>query len=152
MHYIITKHFDFTHTAWYNIKYNTNVRNNTMHRRLIKETKICVCFLAGGISYLIFTLATGFSIPCPFHLITGLLCPGCGATRMFISIAKFDFPSAYQYNKVLFVTFPFLLFVWLFEKIAYIKTGKNQLHLISKITLWTESILLIIYGVIRNIG
>ena len=121
-------------------------------QRLIKELKWIALVLVAGICYLIFTAATGLGIPCPFYMITGYLCSGCGATRMFISIAKLDFQAAFQHNKVLFITLPILLAVWIFERVCYIKTGKSRLHLISKIILCIEAFLLIIYGVIRNIG
>ena len=42
-----------------------------------------------------------YSIPCVFNLITGYYCPGCGITRMFISIYKLDFYQATVNNILL---------------------------------------------------
>ncbi len=35
---------------------------------------------------------------CPIKHMLGISCFGCGMTRAFISILKFDFPSAFMYN------------------------------------------------------
>ena len=35
---------------------------------------------------------------CPFHTITGLLCPGCGMTRAMISLGQFKLEEAIKYN------------------------------------------------------
>jgi len=36
--------------------------------------------------------------PCPFHLIFGVECPGCGVTRACISLARGDIGMALHYN------------------------------------------------------
>ena len=51
------------------------------------------------------------SIPCPFHFITGLYCPGCGITRMIKSILKLDFYQAFRYNQLLFILLPFFIII-----------------------------------------
>ncbi len=74
-----------------------------MKKTIIKIYKhiLIVC-----VPYFVFTRVTGFGIPCVFRRTTGFMCPGCGATRMFISLAKLDFKSAFHYNSALFVLFP----------------------------------------------
>jgi hypothetical protein len=38
---------------------------------------------------------------CPFHAITGLLCPGCGMTRAGITLLQGDWRAAIQYNPLI---------------------------------------------------
>jgi hypothetical protein len=49
-------------------------------------------------------------------------CPGCGMTRACMHLAHFDYASAFRYNKLVFIVFPALLFLWAME---VIRTGKK---------------------------
>ena len=59
-------------------------------------------------------------IPCLIHKITGLYCPGCGISRMLISIFHFDFYQAYRYNPWLFI----LLILFILYQILKLITSK----------------------------
>ena len=39
-----------------------------------------------------------FFYRCPFKLITGIDCPGCGMTRAFKATVRLDFASAFEYH------------------------------------------------------
>lgn len=70
---------------------------------------------------------------------------------MIISIFKLDFAKAFRYNQVLFILFPFGLFL-LIENIY--SNFKNKEALYKKIPEWvwiTLIIILIIFGILRNI-
>ena len=41
-------------------------------------------------------------IPCLFHKITNLYCPGCGVTRMFDALFHFNIYGAISYNAYVF--------------------------------------------------
>lgn len=123
-----------------------------MKARLTKEIKRLLAVLLFGLAYLMFIRLTGLSVPCPFHLATGLYCPSCGITGMFVALARFDFADAFFHNPVIFVTLPVLLALYLAETIRYIKSGDKRLSTVSKIILSVEIVLLMIYGIIRNFG
>lgn len=87
-------------------------------------------------------------IDCPIKKITGLYCPGCGITRMFLSILKLDFYQAFRYNPLLFITLP----VFAFFIINSILTQKEPLYNKVSNKIWIAVIILFIsYGVLRNI-
>jgi len=44
--------------------------------------------------------------PCPFHWMTGLYCPGCGATRAMHALAHFDLAGALAMNPFLVLALP----------------------------------------------
>ena len=132
-------------------------------KRLYGVLKKYGIILGIGIAYMIFVLITGWGIPCVFNkgseLIfkyvlhvsrEGLQCPGCGISRMIISIVKLDFVSAFKYNPFLFITGPLLLAYCAADEIKYIITGKNNMGK-WEIFLWVEGVLAIIYGILRNI-
>ncbi|MDX1891556.1 DUF2752 domain-containing protein [Mycolicibacterium sp. 050158] len=57
--------------------------------------------------------APGFGFPtCPFHLLTGWNCPGCGGLRMTHDLLHGDFAAAVTDNVFLLVGLP-LLAIWL---------------------------------------
>ena len=39
-----------------------------------------------------------FGIPCLIRYTTGLICPGCGMTRAWLSVLRLDFAKAMYYN------------------------------------------------------
>ncbi len=47
--------------------------------------------------------------PCPFHVLTGLLCPGCGSTRTLYAIGRGEWSRALGQNPLLVVVLPPLL-------------------------------------------
>ncbi len=123
-----------------------------MKARLRKEVIKLAIILFIGFAYLAFVLITGWRIPCVFKVATGFDCPGCGITRMCVSVAKLDFVAAFRYNPVIFTTWPIILGCMAYERITYIKNGVHKMPLVCNIFLCIEIILLLAYGVIRNIG
>jgi Protein of unknown function (DUF2752). len=49
---------------------------------------------------------------CIFKLITGKECYGCGMTRAVLSALHFNFNNAYNYNKLIVIVLPLLIFIW----------------------------------------
>jgi len=43
--------------------------------------------------------------PCPFHALTGLPCPGCGATRAALALARGDVAQAFGWNPLVAAAF-----------------------------------------------
>ena len=103
-----------------------------------------------GLAYLLFVLLSGFRIPCVFYELTGLKCPGCGITRMFVSLARFDIASAFSYNPAVFITGPFIVAYLICSEIKYVYYGNRSLGR-WEIFLWIELFLLIFFGIFRNI-
>jgi Protein of unknown function (DUF2752) len=63
--------------------------------------------LAGVVAAAIFAAAliAGAPLPeCPFHLATGLYCPGCGSTRAMRSLLRGHIADAIRYNPLLMAT------------------------------------------------
>jgi Protein of unknown function (DUF2752) len=44
--------------------------------------------------------------------ILGNECIGCGMTRAVLSVIHFQFENAYNYNKLVIVVFPLLVYIW----------------------------------------
>lgn len=101
--------------------------------------------------FIILICILGIKIPCPFYMLTGLYCPGCGVTRCILSILKLDFYAAFRYNPLVFILLPFIfiyvvykIYIWLFNK-------KDKLtYKLEGYPIYILLIILIIYGILRN--
>jgi hypothetical protein len=51
-----------------------------------------------------------FFIPCPFHYITGLFCPGCGSQRAIHLLLHGDVIGAFKFNPLMVLTMPILVY------------------------------------------
>ena len=101
-----------------------------------------------GFAYAIIVRYTSFCIPCFFNTITGLKCPGCGITHLFLSLMRFDFPGAYLANRFLFLTFPVLLLILALNFLGGRKYEKKSF---TKWLTLSYLIALLVWGVARNI-
>lgn len=121
-----------------------------MKERRNKVLRTFAVLAVAGVLYGLITGWLGFGIPCPVHYFTGFKCPGCGVSRMFISLMKLDFKSAFEANRLLLVTLPViasLLFVYFFR---YIKTGSRKITKAENIIYIVLIISFLIFGVVRN--
>ena len=121
-----------------------------MKKRLGEVIRRYVILLVLGIAYYIFVSLTDIGIPCPFKLITGLQCPGCGVSRMLMSLIRLDFVSAFHYNPVVLLTSPIILFCLIRSDIDYVRTGKAS-HDRYRFVWIAELVILLLFAVLRNI-
>ena len=119
--------------------------------RLKSVLKSAAIILAIGIAYYIFVKITHLGIPCVFNLITGLHCPGCGISRMFISLASLNFKVAFQYNAFVMVIGPIAAIFVLRHYIKYILSGNQKSDKLETVLLIIALVLAIAFGILRNI-
>lgn len=96
--------------------------------RIIKDIKTFWVGIAIIVSYYFITNHF-FHASCPFILLTGFPCPGCGLTRSVFNILTFDFESAIIINPISFAWVAFFIY---FIFVRYI-LGKNT-KIVSAIT------------------
>lgn len=116
-----------------------------------KKLKDLVIYSIILVVYLIWGHFTHLYIPCLVYEITGLYCPGCGATRMIISMLHFDFKQAFFYNQLLFVSTPIFIVLFIDYVISNIRGKKELYKKIPNIVYYIYIALLIIFMIIRNI-
>lgn len=103
------------------------------------------------IGYLILVKIFHIYIPCIFHKVTKLYCPGCGVTRMLLEILRGNFYQAFRYNQLLFILLPIFI-VYFIDYIYSIIKNKNTLVDITPNVVWyTLIVVLLVFGIIRNI-
>ena len=121
-----------------------------MKKRFFIAIKKYLIVLSVLVAYLVWVLLTDIKLPCMIYQLTGFQCSACGITRMFLSILKFDFVSAFFFNPYLFVSLPILAVCILVTEINYIRNGKYNFRVVKYI-LFAELIGFIVFGVLRNV-
>ena len=91
-----------------------------------KKIYLVIFLIEGVVAWML--LNSKITIPCFFKTVTHIPCPGCGMTRAFIQIMKFNFVKAFQYN-ILSIPLFFIILVFDFFMIYDLikKTNKVQL-------------------------
>ena len=87
---------------------------------------IITILIVSGVLYYNFDPEESVFFPkCPFQLLTGLECPGCGSQRAIHALLHLDILSAFQYNALLIISIPYILLL-LIAKITSIPFRKRQ--------------------------
>ncbi|MBR4909861.1 MAG: DUF2752 domain-containing protein [Clostridia bacterium] len=121
-----------------------------MAQRFKKVALGFLILIAVGIIYALFVIVTQKSIPCVFNLITGLKCPGCGVTRMCVSIIKLDFYAAFRANPAIFCLLPLMALTAGRMIYVYVKYNRRRERL-TQISMYFMVAVLVVFGVLRNI-
>lgn len=110
------------------------------------KVKIGIILFLLLLLYFILNKYLNFSIPCIFHEITDLYCPGCGITRMFFSLIELDFYHAFRSNPLVFVLLCLYL-IYLIFKVVLPKDLKipNSIY-------YVLLVIVILFGILRNIS
>ncbi|MGM9602968.1 MAG: DUF2752 domain-containing protein [Faecousia sp.] len=122
-----------------------------MKQRLHKVVFVGAALLVVGCIYALLCRSLGWGIPCPFHLVTGLQCPGCGVSRMCLALARLDFAGAWQANPMLLCLLPLLAAIGADMLVRYVRTGNGAAKGWSLAATWVAIIALVIFGILRNL-
>lgn len=122
-----------------------------MKSRAKKVLSFLIILLILGTSYYVWGNITGLYLPCMIYKTTGLVCPGCGVTRMIFAILQGDIKQAFHYNPALFILSPLLAIILIYQSVQYIRMGQIRISNKLNIFLIVIVLFLIIFGILRNI-
>ena len=120
-------------------------------RRLLRLILGAVILAALGAGYAWFAVSF-FGIPCLFHLVTGLDCPGCGATRAALRLLAGDISGAFQENAAVICLLPVGGVLALSKCVQYVQCGSKRMRSWENVMVWTMVGVLLAYGIGRNIA
>jgi hypothetical protein len=103
-----------------------------------------------AIVYFAVWLITDQTLPCMFHFVTGLHCPGCGTGRMILSIFRLDFYQAFRYNPVVFIMLPIFAGIFTRHLISYLRGKEATVPKLEKAIMILLLVVLVIFGIARN--
>ena len=122
-----------------------------MKQRAFKVIRKGAVILMLGCAYFVWLSLTGLGIPCVFHLATGLKCPGCGVTRMLMSLLRLDLAAAFTHNAVLLCMLLLLLSLAAVSLVRYVRTGSRAMTRTENALVLLSAALLIVWGIVRNL-
>ncbi len=91
-----------------------------------------------------------FFISCPFYKITGFQCSGCGSQRAFHEILHLNFEEAFRQNALVLIAIPYFSLIF-FTSFFQEKFAKLRQLLIGKKTILVLFIIVILFGILRNL-
>lgn len=90
---------------------------------------------------------------CPFRVMTGLKCPGCGSQRAIHYLLNLDILSALKENVVLVISIPYIVAGIVFDSLK--KPNENTLKwrkiLFGRKAIFVILAIIIVFWVLRNI-
>lgn len=96
---------------------------------------------------------SGFFPRCPFFVVTGFLCPGCGSQRAVSSLLHADIIQAMHYNILLVASLPVLLYSSVVS-VSNVFRVKPLIQTIFYSTVFVKIVFVIIvlFWIVRNIA
>ena len=100
-----------------------------------------------------FDPATHTAFPnCPFKLLTGYQCPGCGSQRATYQLLNFHFKEAFQLNPLLPISIPYILLGFILERMTLSeKLLRLRKALFGPIAVWVVLVIIIVFWIGRNL-
>ncbi|QII04759.1 DUF2752 domain-containing protein [Rhodococcoides fascians A25f] len=84
----------------------------TRSRNIAAPLGVAAAAVGGAVLLHVRDPRTSSYLPCPFHALTGLWCPGCGATRALGDLTRGDIAAAASSNVVAVVLAVVAVGVW----------------------------------------
>ena len=90
--------------------------------------------------------------PCPFYKLTGLYCPGCGATRAAHCLLHGQVATAFDYNPLFVVALPFILYALGRQAMRTLRPDlAPPPRPVSQKWIWTVLAVVLTFAVLRNL-
>lgn len=123
----------------------------TPKTRLLRLLRALGLLAALGLGYALVIHMLGRGLRCPFYTVTGLLCPGCGVSRMCLALLAGDWMGAWRANPALVLLTPALAALLGLRAVRYVKRGESKAPAWESRTWIVLAIALVAFGVLRNL-
>lgn len=92
-------------------------------------------------------------IRCPSNALLGVNCPGCGSQRALHHLFHLEIEQALQYNGLLILFFPLLMYVLAIWCYNFIFNQHKSIRLLNNNRILLGFfIIIVVYGILRNIA
>lgn len=91
-------------------------------------------------------------VPCPFHRLTGLYCPGCGSLRAIHQLLHGNLPAAFGLNPLMVLSLPFLGYWFISCGVLAVRNRPLASIIIPSFCIWLILVIILLFWILRNIG
>lgn len=109
--------------------------------------------IVGAVLFFFNPAETGVFPRCPFLMLTGYECPGCGSQRAIHALLHGDIIKAWDYNPLLVIAVPYIILGFIaelsFRRSRLMRTVRDRLY--SGRAVWMVLTVIIIYWIGRNV-
>jgi hypothetical protein len=108
--------------------------------------------LGGAFVYCFSPSEHSFYPRCLFHALTGLQCPGCGATRALYQLLHLHFRGALHYNALFTVLAPFALLWFGYWYYSVMRLEHSPTIRMPRAAIVCCCVVVLVFTVVRNTG
>ena len=109
------------------MKQERETRCEGIGKRIGRVSLLYGGILLAGLAYLWLYRRLGFGIPCIFHELTGLSCPGCGLTRAASALSQGRIREALSWNPMLPVYVAYFLWTVPTATVRYVRGERDPI-------------------------
>ncbi|WP_186991081.1 DUF2752 domain-containing protein [Constantimarinum furrinae] len=122
--------------------------------KYIKPALLLLILGGGFVFYFLFNPADhSFFLPCPFKLITGYDCPGCGSQRAIHQLLHGNIVAAFHLNPLLILSLPLIFYGLGIHLWNYFSERKLTAWLFySNLFIYIYFGLVVIFWILRNLS
>ena len=124
----------------------------SLSRRALLPGTILVVAIAAVVLYRFDPAKGGLFPPCPFRVLTGWYCPGCGSLRALHQLLHGNLRRAFAFNPFAVVTLPFLMYGAASYAWFEMRHARMPRVLLPGWTIHGLAVAVIVFGIVRNLG
>ncbi len=122
-----------------------------MKRKILYLIILAIVLACVAVIYYAFDPSSSALFPkCPFLMLTGYKCPGCGSQRAIHALLSGDLAAAWHYNALLLVSIPFIILLLagmaLRRRYPRFDAAINSVGVV-----WTVFVVIMAWWLLRNI-
>lgn len=120
-------------------------------RKVWLGISVAVVLIAAVAIYYTFDPTTTPFPRCPFLVLTGWECPGCGSQRAIHSLLHLDIAAAWRYNAMLVLSIPYVVLLLVAEWFGRRRQSRLYRVVNSEVLIWSYFALVVAWWILRNV-
>ena len=112
---------------------------------------IAAMLVVAAVIYYVYDPATMPFPRCPFLVLTGWECPGCGSQRAIHSLLHLDIAAAWRYNAMLVLSIPYVVLLLVAEWLGRRRQSRLYRVVNSEVLIWSYFVLVVAWWILRNV-